>query len=128
MLPGMDKFTARTTQRLYFGDLAHGKCRPTDIDWAFETRHVYILGELKTGTKDVPIGQRIFIENTVKGMQATGRQAYGIVSTHDTLPHEMVMVKNTMVREVYHNKVWRPIFGLTTGDIFDAIIRGRFTW
>lgn len=90
-----------------FSELRFGNITPTDIDGVIEYKDkAYIFIEIKYMDKELPYGQRLFLERIVDDIAKTGKQAVAIVIEHDV--HDVtqsVSVASCRVREAYYHTV-----------------------
>lgn len=88
-----------------------GYIYPTDIDGLIEYKDSeYIIFEIKHGSTEVPLGQKLALQRMVDDFTKVGKEAIALVcehSVHDT--DKTVIAALCKVREVYYGqeKQWR---------------------
>jgi len=88
---------------------------PTDIDALIDYNgNAFIFNETKY--KDAPFheGQRMAIENVINGLCRNGSDACCFYSIHEIPINEIVILKNCIVLEIYHNGCWHKYDGSNT--------------
>lgn len=101
-----------------------GHIYPTDLDGLIEYKNSeYILFEIKHGSAEVPLGQKLALQRMVDDFTKVGKQAVVFVcehSVHD--PDKTVVAAWCKVREIYYGKEkeWRqPIADITVREAVD---------
>lgn len=88
-----------------------GYIYPTDIDGLIEYKDSeYILFEVKYGSAEVPIGQRLAIQRMVDDFTKVGKQAVAFICEHTVRNADKPVVAAwCKVREIYYGgeKQWR---------------------
>ena len=113
------KYEKRFKQPIIFDGLQNGLVSPTDIDFCFEVGNKFLLiGDCKKDDAPFPTGQRLVIERIVNNWKDTRKISFGVISTHSTSPEQPIILSNTVVTKVYHNREWRETF-----MIFDDFVR-----
>jgi hypothetical protein len=104
-----------------FSRLRYGKITPTDIDFYIDFGDkVSVLGELKHGNSELPVGQRLALERLVDDIQRGGKRAYGLISRHWTSGD--IDVGLTEVSEFRYKYEWKiPEREWLTVDFIDEI-------
>ena len=89
-------------QQLLFDGISDDKRTGTDGDWIYESKkdRLFIMAEVKEYGKEVTIGQKILIKNLVENMGGVYR-TYGFVLWHKTASDKDILLKDTIVKEVY---------------------------
>jgi len=97
---------------------------PTDIDMVIEIGNsTLIVGELKYGNAEVPIGQRLVIERICTNWAKEGRHALGIIAHHQEKGDVLVKdAKVTMYWDTERSKWVKPERDYTVKSIIDAYI------
>lgn len=102
--------TDRARQIISFKGLKYGKMSPTDLDCLIEYKNrAYIFIEVKCGSKELPLGQRLALERLVKDT-SKGKRSIAMVCEHKVFNTEYeVLLKDTIVRKIYLDKecYWR---------------------
>jgi hypothetical protein len=90
-------------QLIDFGGLKYGLCSPSDVDLTIEWKgKTFVFVEVKRKGTPLTIGQRIYLENVVKAINAGGKHAVSLFVEHDGVPVEQdVMAKDTKVLAAY---------------------------
>lgn len=108
----------RFRQPIIFDGLKWGKKQPTDIDAMLELQgKAYVFFEVKSGNKDVPLGQRIALERLVSDTGRVGKRSVAMVVSHEVEnPREPVVLADCLVRELYYSRSmrWVPVNGNQT--------------
>ena len=97
---------------------------PTDLDMVIEIGNsTLIVGELKYGNAEVPIGQRLVIERICTNWAKEGRHALGIIAHHQEKGDVLVKdAKVTMYWDTERSKWVKPERDYTVKSIIDAYI------
>ena len=71
-------------QLVDFSELKYGRITPTDIDGLLEWRekNVIVFMEFKYEDAELPVGQKMALEEIVKCLRKTGKKAYALVCSH----------------------------------------------
>ena len=89
----------------------YGYIYPTDIDGLIEYKDSeYILFEVKYGSAEVPLGQKLAIQRMVDDFTKVGKQAVAFVCEHTVRDaNKPVVAAWCKVREIYYGKEkqWR---------------------
>lgn len=82
---------------------------PTDIDGVIELQDkLWIFFEIKGNGKEIPLGQRLFLERTVDALNSIeGKRAVAYIADHNTVWHEDIDAAACQVREMRVNGIWR---------------------
>lgn len=92
-------------QQLLFDGISNDKRTGTDGDWIYESKKdgLFIMAEVKEYGKELSIksGQGILMENLVMNMGGCYK-TYGFVLWHNVASSEDILLKDTIVREVYY--------------------------
>jgi beta-xylosidase len=126
-LRGVIQNIGRKQQINDFSELRFGNITPTDMDGVIEYKDkAYIFIEIKYLNKELPWGQRLFLERMVNDISETGKQAVAIVIEHNIhdISHS-VPVADCKVREIYHynTKQWKKMpIEFTAGEYIKAYI------
>jgi hypothetical protein len=90
-------------QQLLFDGISDDRRTGTDGDWLYESKKdgLFIIAEVKEGGKEITKGQEILMKNFVKYMGGVYR-TYGFVLWHNSKSSEDILLKDTLVREVYY--------------------------
>ena len=105
-----------------------GYIYPTDIDGLIEYKDSeYILFEVKYGSAEVPLGQKLAIQRMVDDFTKVGKQAVAFVCEHTVRDaNEPVVAAWCKVREIYYGKEkqWRaPDNEITVREAVDSFQR-----
>lgn len=105
-----------------------GYIYPTDIDGLIEYKDSeYILFEVKYGSAEVPLGQRLAIQRMVDDFTKVGKQAVAFVCEHTVRDaNKPVVAAWCKVREIYYGKEkqWRaPDNDITVREAVDSFQR-----
>ena len=105
-----------------------GYIYPTDIDGLIEYKDSeYILFEVKYGSAEVPLGQKLAIQRMVDDFTKVGKQAVAFVCEHTVRDaHKPVVAAWCKVREIYYGKEkqWRaPDNEITVREAVDSFQR-----
>lgn len=120
----------RFRQPIIFDGLKWGKIQPTDIDAMLELQDkAYAFFEVKSGNKDVPLGQRIALERLVSDTGRGGKRSVAMVVSHEVEnPLEPVVLADCLVRELYYSRSrrWVPVngnqtVGVVLGSFMDMV-------
>lgn len=107
--------------------MKYGTVQPTDIDAILQYKGLfYLICEVKYNGKDVPLGQRICLENMTDDFNIAGKEAMAIVADHYVDDEdEPVQLAECIVREYYWDGKWRvPKKQMTVKDAYDwAIVK-----
>ena len=97
----------RAKQLISFDDMCYNGASFSDIDFCLEYRNkIWVIGDVKTEGKDVPKGQRYFLERFVNMARDGGRNAIAIIADHHVFDtKETVRLKDCKVREYYTSEV-----------------------
>lgn len=115
----------RKKQIIDFRNIKYKKITPTDIDVIIDFGgRAFVVVELKHGDAPIPDGQRICLENMVRGWANGGVKAIAIIGNHfiDNC-NEDVLLDECKVNKIYlsDEKRWRPpTKAMTIKDIVDA--------
>jgi hypothetical protein len=86
----------------------------------------YIFIEIKYLDKELPWGQRLFLERLVNDIAETGKQAVAIVIEHDVHDiNQSVPVADCKIREVYYHNIkqWKKGSGdFTAGSYIKTFL------
>lgn len=101
-----------------------GYIYPTDLDGLIEYKDSeYILFEIKHGSAEVPLGQKLALQRMVDDFTKVGKQAVVFVCEHNVHdPDKTVVAAWCKVREIYYGKEkeWRqPIAEITVREAVD---------
>lgn len=101
---------------------------PTDIDGLIEYKDSeYILFEVKYGSAEVPVGQKLAIQRMVDDFTKVGKQAVAFVCEHTVRNHDKpVVMAWCKVREIYYGgeKQWRaPDSEITVREAIDSFLK-----
>jgi hypothetical protein len=79
------------------------------MDGAIEYKNkAYVFFEVKYLNKEIPLGQRLFLERLVKDVCRNGKRAIAIILEHSIRDeNESVPVSQCIVREFFYEGVWR---------------------
>ena len=102
-----------------------GYIYPTDIDGLIEYKDSeYILFEVKYGSAEVPLGQKLAIQRMVDDFTKVGKQAVAFVCEHTVRDaNKPVVAAWCKVREIYYGKEkqWRaPDNEITVREAVDS--------
>ena len=105
-----------------------GYIYPTDIDGLIEYKDSeYILFEVKYGSAEVPLGQKLAIQRLVDDFTKVGKQAVAFVCEHTVRDaNKPVVAAWCKVREIYYGKEkqWRaPDNEITVREAVDSFQR-----
>lgn len=105
-----------------------GYIYPTDIDGLIEYKDSeYILFEVKYGSAEVPLGQKLAIQRMVDDFTKVGKQAVAFVCEHTVRDaNKPVVAAWCKVREIYYGKEkqWRaPDNEITVREAVDSFQR-----
>lgn len=105
-----------------------GYIYPTDIDGLIEYKDSeYILFEVKYGSAEVPLGQKLAIQRMVDDFTKVGKQAVAFVCEHTVRDaNKPVVAAWCKVREIYYGKEkqWRaPGNEITVREAVDSFQR-----
>ena len=105
-----------------------GYIYPTDIDGLIEYKDSeYILFEVKYGSAEVPLGQKLAIQRMVDDFTKVGKQAVAFVCEHTVRDaNKPVVAAWCKVREIYYGreKQWRaPDNEITVREAVDSFQR-----
>lgn len=105
-----------------------GYIYPTDIDGLIEYKDSeYILFEVKYGSAEVPLGQKLAIQRMVGDFTKVGKQAVAFVCEHTVRDaNKPVVAAWCKVREIYYGKEkqWRaPDNEITVREAVDSFQR-----
>tara|TARA_R110000787_G_scaffold59458_2_gene134732 strand:+ start:735 stop:1250 length:516 start_codon:yes stop_codon:yes gene_type:complete len=100
--PGKVYNQEKFRQQLLFDGISDDKRTGTDGDWIYESKKdkLFIMAEVKEYGKEVTIGQKILMKNLVENMGGVYR-TYGFVLWHKSESSEDILLKDTIVKEVY---------------------------
>ena len=103
----------RGRQLLLFDSLNYdANVAPMDLDGLIEYHNrKRVLIEVKLQNTPVPYGERTALERMVNDFSIAGKEAIAIIADHKVFDtKEDVMVKDCLVRELYHSRErqWRP--------------------
>lgn len=88
-----------------------GYIYPTDIDGLIEYKDSeYIIFEIKHGSTEVPLGQKLALQRMVDDFTKVGKQAVALVCEHSVRDTDKTVIAALCkVREVYYGqeKQWR---------------------
>lgn len=109
---GVYEHEDRARQLIRFDDMHIDKRGFTDIDAVMEWRdRAWLIFEVKTFGKDVPLGQRIALERFVKDASACGKYAVAAVVEHNVVnPNMDIYLRDCLVKSLYvtYEYRWRP--------------------
>lgn len=90
-------------QLIDFGGLKYGLCSPSDIDLTIEWKgKTFVFVEVKRKGTPLTIGQRLYLENIVKAINAGGKHAVALFVEHEEDdPDKDVLAKDTKVLAAY---------------------------
>lgn len=105
-----------------------GYIYPTDIDGLIEYKDSeYILFEVKYGSAEVPLGQKLAIQRMIDDFTKVGKQAVAFVCEHTVRNADKPVVAAwCKVREIYYGKEkqWRaPDNEITVREAVDSFQR-----
>lgn len=105
-----------------------GYIYPTDIDGLIEYKDSeYILFEVKYGSAEVPLGQKLAIQRMIDDFTKVGKQAVAFVCEHTVRDADKPVVAAwCKVREIYYGKEkqWRaPDNEITVREAVDCFQR-----
>ena len=105
-----------------------GYIYPTDIDGLIEYKDSeYILFEVKYGSAEVPLGQKLAIQRMIDDFTKVGKQAVAFVCEHTVRDADKPVVAVwCKVREIYYGKEkqWRaPDNEITVREAVDSFQR-----
>ena len=114
-------------QLLCFDGIGYGNVTPMDIDgfieWHDKKR---VMLEIKLRGVNVLWGERLALERMVNDFAKVGKEAMAVIADHKVFnTNEDVMVRDCIVREIYHSreKIWRPTkMIMTVGDLLDSFL------
>lgn len=113
-----------------FDGLGKGSRRPSDIDIAYDTPGVLVVGEFKFGGARFPTGQRITMERMVRGAAADGRHGVAFIADHhDRAEDGPIKAAGAVVRLIYTDRAraWIPPKKPTTvKNLIDAVEGGEY--
>lgn len=126
-LRGVIEHRKRAQQIIDFCGIHYENITPTDIDGVIEYKDkAYVYLEYKYGKKEMPYGQRLFLERAVKDNAKAGKLAIAIVAEHKIAnPENDIPAESCMVREIFYSQEmnWRKPKGLfTVKQLIDAFI------
>jgi beta-xylosidase len=121
-LRGVIQNIGRKQQINDFSELRFENITPTDMDGVIEYKdRAYIFLEIKYLDKELPWGQRLFLERLVNDIAETGKQAVAIVIEHSVRDISLsVPVADCKVREAYYHNIrqWKKIPGEFTAGSY----------
>ena len=127
--PGKIYSQEKFRQQLLFDGISDDKRTGTDGDWIYESKKdkLFIMAEVKEYGKEVTIGQKILMKNLVENMGGVYR-TYGFVLWHKSESSEDILLKDTIVKEVYFKDKSGKVVeanqlekGITFRDAFDLL-------
>lgn len=97
----------RFNQKLLFEGLERDRISFTDIDFIQEIKgELLIVGDVKVEGQQLPTGQRLLIERLCN---KDWKSSFGVVVEHNLPPNQDILLKDTIVRKVYHKKKWTTL-------------------
>ena len=120
---------ARAKQLVSFDGMVVGKRMwPTDIDAVIDWKdRAWLIFEVKHGSKDVPLGQRLALERLVHDSWRGGKPAVAAIVEHDVDDASQdVRLADCNVRAVLpcDKDEWRPpMRQMTARELTNAVIR-----
>lgn len=126
-LRGVIEHRKRAQQIIDFCGIHYENITPTDIDGVIEYKDkAYVYLEYKYGKKEMPYGQRLFLERAVKDNAKAGKTAIAIVAEHTVEnPENDIPADSCKVREIFYSKEmkWRkPKRNFTVKQLTDAFV------
>lgn len=115
----------RFNQPLLFEGMVYNRICPTDID-AFTEYHnwFFIIMEVKYQDAAMSYGQSTALQRLVDAIQESGRTGILFVCRHQISDSsEPILLKDTMVTDVYYEKQWRKIQPKRTGNAWEYAMR-----
>lgn len=114
-------------QLLCFDGITYGNVTPMDIDGLIEWHdQKRVLLEIKLNGVKVLGGERLALERMVNDFAKIGKESIAIIADHKVFETDKdVMVRNCIVREIYHSreKVWRPTKRIMdVGTLLDSFL------
>lgn len=107
-----------------FSGLRYGKITPTDIDFFIDFgNRIFIIGELKYGDVQLPIGQRLALERLSDACSEVIEVVYVLVARHECQPGEKIDTGKCVVTEYRNCGKWiKPKIELTVREAIDRIV------
>lgn len=128
MIRGVINNRDRARQIKDYSGLRYDKITPTDIDGFidFGNKHFVILEYKLVGT-EIPYGQKLALVRLCDAAEAGGVDSWLLIADHGVRDcNEDIDCAMGIVRQYYHNHVWRDPMSQTT--VFDAIQMLRHSW
>lgn len=119
----------RFRQPLLFEGMTIDKMYPTDIDAMTEYHdRLFIFMEVKYGDTPISYGQTTALERTANALQETDRDALVFICRHNVVDRtKPVMLKNTIVTDVYFKRNWyTPDSEITAGELWKTVMEWAF--
>jgi hypothetical protein len=90
-------------QLIDFGGLKYGRCSPTDVDLSIEWKGLtFVFVEIKRRGTSLTLGQRLYLESVVRGLNDGGRHAVALFAEHDGIPvEEDILAADTQVVQAF---------------------------
>ena len=111
MIRGVIENIARKQQINDFSGVRIGNITPTDLDGAIDYHgKAFIFIEVKLIGKELPFGQKLFLERIIDAISDNGKYAVAFVIEHDVQDvTQSIPCADCYVREVYltKNKKWK---------------------
>ena len=119
------QYRDRAKQLIDFSHMEYGVVHPTDIDAILDLKGKgWIFFEVKTGQKDVPLGQRICLERLVDNMNKSGKYAVSVVCEHYTPPGKDIDLSQCVIRKVYYKGRWlENYYGMLVKEFTDNVVK-----
>ena len=112
MTTGVYDSPLRGKQLIRFDDMNLGKVCYTDFDAVLEWKdRAWLLFEVKKGSKDVPVGQRLALERFIQDVGAAGKLGCAAIVEHNVRnPYEDIYLRDCFVRSIFmtNELAWRP--------------------
>lgn len=124
---GEVQYRNRYKQVRDFRSMRWGNITPTDIEVAIDFRNLLtVYCELKVEGKDVPYGQRLFLERQNDDIQRGGKDCFTLIAVHSTPPEIDIDVASCRVIEYRHNSQWnKSITIYTVKEFIDKILKHK---
>lgn len=101
----------RVRQVVDFEGMNMGTATPTDVDaWVEYHNKAHLFYEFKHSKTRVKDGQRLALERLVTDCERSGKPAVAFVCEHYTNPTDVVMAKDSKVREFFYKGEWHNGF------------------
>lgn len=95
---------------IIFDGLTSKMCYPTDIDAVIELYNKYlIITEVKELGKDITVGQSLTTTRIIDAWNSDKNKLGMVVFTQHNPEDTEILLKNTIVKKVYMNGVWRDM-------------------